>query len=109
MSALFRKPEGVSPQGRLQGVPDDEKFSKKWPTLHNYLTSDAWPDGEVRERGTVLLCVDGPVFKACLIEKTMGLTLWATSTTFLGALEALEGRLGEDKPDWRPNKGKKGK
>lgn len=77
------------------------------PTVAHFLGSDAWPDGEVRERSSLVIFVEDSVFKACLSEKNLQATLWATSATFAGLLEALEDRLTADAPDWRRARKKK--
>jgi len=74
------------------------------PTVAQFMAADCWPDGEVRERATLIVFVEDGAFKVCLSEKNMQATLWATSATFAGLLEALEDRLTADAPDWRKAK-----
>jgi hypothetical protein len=107
MSSLFKRPAGTGGPGKAVGKPVDERFEKKHPTLFDFLSQDTWPDGEARERATVILFAEGGTWKACLSDKTTQACLWATGDTFVGLLEGLEGRLTEDKPDWRPAKPKK--
>jgi hypothetical protein len=71
------------------------------PTVCHFLASDTWPDGEVRERSTLVVFVEDGQFKVCLSEKNLNATLWATASSFAGLLEALEDRLTADAPDWR--------
>lgn len=106
--SFFKKPPIVADSKGDGADPCDDKMKKNYPTLWEYLSSSSWPDGEVRKRSSlVVFCQDGMV-KMCLGDKNIDVQLWAASPTFLGALEAMEGRLTEDRPEWRSAK-KKGK
>ena len=104
--SFFKKPP-ANVQGKGEGPdPIDDKMKKNYPTLWEYLSCSSWPDGEERKRSSlVMFCQDGMV-KACLSDKNFNVQLWAASASFLGALEAMEGRLTEDKPEWRAEKKK---
>lgn len=106
-SAFFKKPpsNGSSKDGGAD--PSDPKFEKGHPTLWLYLSAKVWPDGEVRKRSSlVVFCEDG-MLKGCLSDRDTDSSLWAASSTFSGLLEALEGRLTEDVPEWRAKPKKK--
>jgi hypothetical protein len=102
--SYFKKPSvGAPPTKGKKGealVPDLIGA----PTVALFLAADFWPDGEARERATLIVFVEDEAFKVCLSEKNLGATLWATSTTWEGLLEALEDRLTADAPDWRKAK-----
>jgi len=109
--SFFNKPSGGVPGKQAQGGKvEDPKSRKEAPTLLCYLEEAAWPDGELREPSTLIVFVEEGSFKACLSEKNTLKSLWATSKTFWGLLEALESRLTADTLDWRAQrpKGKKG-
>lgn len=104
--SFFKKPPVVA-SGKGGGPdPTDDKMKKNYPTLWEYLSCSAWPDGEERKRSSlVVFCEDGMV-KGCLSDRNFDVQLWGASGTFLGVLEALEARLTEDKPEWRAAKKK---
>jgi len=106
-TTFFRKPP-VSKRDSAGGAdPVDSAFEKRYPTLWAYISKQAFPDGEVRKRSTlVVFCEDGMV-KGCLSDKDTEACLWAASSSFAGLLEALEARLTEDAPEWRAVKKKK--
>jgi hypothetical protein len=107
MASIFKRPEGTGAGGKPTGKPEDERMRKKFPVLFDFLCEDLWPDGELRERSTVIMFVEGGQFKACLSDKATGMCLWATAGDFASLWDTLEARLGEDKPDWRASKTKK--
>lgn len=106
-SSFFKKPPSVKVDGKGGTDPEDAVFAKKYPTLWDYLSKACWPDGEVRKRSSLIVFGEDGMVKACLSDRECEASLWAASASFVGVLEALEGRLSEDKPDWRPAKKKK--
>lgn len=99
---FFKRPSKSSSPVGQNGVPFvDTELSSIAPTVSAYLSMDAWCDGEVRERSTLIILFQDGQYKICLSDKNDGMTLWAASNTFLGLLEALESRLTEATPDWR--------
>lgn len=105
--SFFKRPAGQSAtKDGAAGRLEDKDLTKEGPTLLAYLQEDAWPDGQVRQRSTlVCFCEDG-MLKACLSDKDTQMTLWASSRTFWGLIEALEARLTEDVPEWRKSRAK---
>jgi len=79
----------------------DNKLAKDCPALFEYLTLDAWEDGEVRQTATLLLFVEGGQFRGCVNDRENERSLWAGADTFLGLVGALEGRLIDPTADWR--------
>ena len=109
--SFFKRPSGQSSSKEGGGGRvEDKDFAKEGPTLLAYLQEDAWPDGQVRQRSTMVCFVEDGMVKGCLSDKDTQMTLWASSRTFWGLVEALEARLTEDVPEWRKSrqKGKKG-
>jgi hypothetical protein len=105
--SFFRKPPVVT-GGKGGGAdPVDDKMRKNYPTLWSYLSESAWPDGEVRKRSSLVVFCEDSMVKACLSDRELEVSLWAASGSFLGVLEALEGRLTEDQPEWRAAKKKR--
>jgi hypothetical protein len=100
--SFFKKPGAtVGGGGKGAGRVEDKDWSKEAPTVLAYLQEDVWPDGEARQRSSIILFVEDGMLKGCLSDKDSAMTLWASSSSFWGILEALEGRLTEDSPDWR--------
>lgn len=106
-ATFFRKPPVQKRDGSGGADPTDPAFEKKYPTLWAYISKIAFPDGEVRKRSTLIVFAEDGMVKACLSDKDTESSLWAASGTFTGVLEALEGRLTEDSPEWRAAKKKK--
>lgn len=106
-SAYFKKPPSGSSSKDGGGDPVDAKFEKAYPTLWLYLASKMWPDGEVRKRSSLVVFAEEGMLKGCLSDRDTDSSLWGASSTFTGLLEALEGRLTEDVPEWRAKPKKK--
>lgn len=89
-------------QAASSGSCPDPEFARRYPILVEYLTSEKYDDGLVRERSALsMFCEDGMI-KLALNDRDVGASLYCSSTTFGGALEALEGMLQRG-PDagWR--------
>lgn len=89
----------------------DDDMARDYPALYEYLTLD-WLEGAARETATLGVSVDAGQFKARLADRDAGLVTFVSSDTFLGVLEALEGRLAAGTADWRRDqyaKDKKGR
>lgn len=85
-------------------VPADEDFRRRYPALYEYVTADAFPDGSPRKTSTVSVFVDRDGWKGSLKDRERALILFATDTSFLGVLEALEGLLTSDRPPWKDDR-----
>lgn len=108
---FFKKPlpTGI-PVGGTGKFPTPNCLAERSPTLGHFLCDECWPDGEARQRSTLVVFVEDGTFKACLSDKDSGTSLWASCKSFDDLLEALEARLTDDRPDWRKarKKGAKG-
>jgi len=106
---FFRRPPtaGVPVMGGGD-TPMPHPLAERAPVLGHFLCSESWPDGEARQRSSlVIFCEDG-AWKVCLSDKDSCTSLWAGSKCFDDLLEALEARLTDDRVDWRKSR-KKGK
>ncbi len=83
----------------------DKELEKLYPIVHGFMTCrEGDKKGEFRETASLtLFCEDG-MFKVCLSDRESGATLWASSASFQGALDALEATAGKDEPGWRVRK-----
>jgi len=99
---FFKKPlaNGI-PVGSNGQTPTPPGLNERAPTLAHFLCDASWPDGEERQRSTIVVFVEDGMFKACLSDKDSGTSLWASCRSFDDLLEALEARLTDDRPDWR--------
>lgn len=102
-------PTAGSPTGGGPGVED----AKSWPTLVEYLTVTAYPDGQPRVPSALVIVADASGWRGCLSDKDNQRSLWKVSPTLEGLLLALEEAAASDDPgQWRQSaegkwKGKK--
>lgn len=84
-----------------------------WPTLVEYLTSTAYPDGQARQPSALVIVADANGWRGCLSDKDNLRSLWKTATTLEALLLLLEEAASSDDPtQWRQSaegkfKGKK--
>lgn len=107
MGFFVRPDKAKAPVGGGDAGGVDVVLAKECPTLACYLGSDTWPDGEVRQRSTLIVFFEEGSYKACLSDKDTNMTLWAAAKTLEGLPEALEARLTDDSPDWRKQRPQK--
>lgn len=72
-----------------------------FPRLSEMLSAAQWDDGSARVTSSILLFVEGILWKACLNDRAVGRTLWATGSTPEALFTALEGMLASGQCDWR--------
>jgi len=100
--SFFKRPgNGNMPVGGSDENTTPTDLAERAPTLGHFLCDPVWPDGEVRQRSTLVVFVEAGIYKACLSDKDSGTSLWGSCKSFDDLLEALEARLTEDQPDWR--------
>lgn len=106
----LHKPNGNgSSSGSLSVQTVAGSWLSSFATLSEFLTTSTWPDGSSRLLGTLLIFVDGPVWKACLKDKNGPRTCFVTGPDPDTLLLAVEEGLDQDKLDWRPDKPTAGK
>src|SRR6266576_3148782 len=77
MGALTR-PERSSLAPGVGPTPVADDVSGMFPTLVSFLVDDAYADGAVRERATIMLLADGGAWKVWVHDKDNNRSLWAT-------------------------------
>jgi hypothetical protein len=88
------------------GISDAGEF----PTLIEYLTQTAYPDGTKRETATLIIVADTGGWRGCLSDKDNQRSMWKAGDSVLGLLLALEQGAAEDDPSqWRAQGGTAGK
>lgn len=103
--ASFLKKALAAVKKNAAGVkgPDD-KWLEPFPALREFMTARKGEDGKERTPSPLSLSYDAGVFKGLLKEVDEGLMLWVSSGSYQGVLEALEGQLTSEAPDWRRDK-----
>lgn len=102
--ALQRRPAPGGPDATVAGgvIPiGDEAFSKKYPTLLEFLTRVGWDDGQPREKGSFFVFCEDGMFKACLNDKDAGMVAFITCMSFNALLDRVEKGLAANSLDWR--------
>lgn len=85
-------------------------WEKSYPALWSFLTATAFPDGDRRQPGTILLFLDQGRLKACLSDRECSEVAFVTGSTPESLLERVEVGLASCDLDWRPaNRGGGGK
>lgn len=101
----LHKPTGNGSSGpSLSGSTAAGTWLSTFPSLLEFLTCSAWPDGDPRQLGSLILFVEGPVWKVCLKDKNGPRTCFVTGPDPDSLLLAVEEGLDKDRLDWRPDK-----
>jgi len=88
---------GVVPTG-------SEGFLKDYPTLVAFLCSKSWPDGSLRERGTLLISTAGSQWQLKVRDPNGQRYAFYVESSLQDALTGLDMGLDQDDLDWRPEK-----
>lgn len=79
-------------------------WANAYPALWEYLTLDAYEDGEARLTSMLMFFAEDGCFKGCLQDRQEGRSLWVTGESLVLCLDALEARLQAGNADWRQMK-----
>lgn len=112
MASFLRKAVNDAEMVRLDSDARDLAFRGRYPALAEWLSAQQYPDGTARETSTLLAFIEGGLYKGCLNDRDNARGLWASSGSFEGLLEALEGHLQAGTGEWRqsaPRQGARGK
>jgi hypothetical protein len=105
---LVKRPNKMS-DIPVTGVPlRDEVAAKRWPQLWEYLTAKAYDDGSPRVTSSLLIFEQEGTLKGMLRDKDGDRCLWVAARGLIDLLECLDGQLGDDQADWRPDRKEKG-
>lgn len=83
-------------------APADEQ--ERWAALLEHLSASAYPTGEERETGTILLFAEGGRLKACVSDRDQNAVAFVTGSGLLSLLSSVEDGLRDDTLDWRGQK-----
>ena len=76
-------------------------FEDKWPTVYAYVMQDRFEDGSFRQTSTLLFFLDQGRLKVCLSDRQCSRSLFRSSRSVDGCLDALEEALTTDTADWK--------
>lgn len=98
LKRVERHAAGAEVHGR---EADDPWVSGTFPSLWEYLSVSAWPDGGARVTATVTVFVEGGRVKVCLSDRENDRSAWSTGETLEEAVLSLESALASDTVEWR--------
>lgn len=106
-SFLRKRGSRSSSQGGSGGcvAPADEL--ERWAALLEFLCASAYPTGEPRETGTVLIFAEDGRLKACVSDRDQDAVAFVSGSGLLSLLSFVEDNLREGALDWRTQKPKK--
>jgi len=78
------------------------------PGVREMLVETRFPDGSARQTSTLLLFVEAGVVKVCLNDRDQGMSAWASGSSVLDCLLALESGLQADTLQWRASGPRRG-
>jgi hypothetical protein len=106
---IMKKPESEATRTPGGVTPFDDVWLGTYPTIGEYLSTDSWDDGSVREPSSLSISLrDGQTLLA-LNDKSMRRSIYTQADTLEDALGLLEAALAGGKCTWRPWGGKKGR
>lgn len=107
MTFLRRAESSSSPRGPSGSAAVPAEELTRWPALLEFLTATAWPDGEARQTGSLLVFVDEGTLKACLNDRSQGSVAFVTGRGLADLCDVAEASLQTDSLDWRRSKDRK--
>lgn len=105
--AVHRVTKGSSLGGG--GVVDAGEHGVLFPSVVDFLTLSAWPDGAVRQPGTVMILWEMGWWKAWIHDRSQCRSAWVSGPTPEALFAAVEKLLESDQGDWRPTTPGKGR
>ena len=101
----LKKPSVSGSGGRSSNVTiSTGTLLTAFPHVLEFLTLHKWEDGSQRIPGTLLVFVDGSMWKGCLKDKNGPRVTFVSSSDLDGLFLAIEDGLKEDNLDWRADK-----
>lgn len=101
----LKKPPASNSSGRSSvSLTSAGTTLRAFPTLLEFLVLSTWDDGSPRTPGTLLIFVDGSMWKACLKDKTGPRVCFVSGSDLDTLLLTVEEGLREDALDWRADR-----
>jgi hypothetical protein len=79
-------------------------WEKDYPALVEFLTSSTWPDGSGRTAGTLMIMVEGGLWKAWVHDRDASVAAFVSSGTLMGLLKSVSQGVESGQLDWRADK-----
>lgn len=98
--AIKRRDAARNGEGASSSPPEPESV-KKFPHLVEFLTETKYEDGSERKTGTLFIFVQDGVWKGMVKDPDAGEVLWTTADGLFGLLKVMDGKVSDDKADWR--------
>lgn len=71
------------------------------PSLCEFLARQCWDDGEIRERGSILLVAQEGVWKGWVNDRDGNRSAWVSATSLCDLLALIDQGLEQDALPWR--------
>lgn len=97
----LRKPLPGQQYGQAAPMFDDQDFRQLYPNLYEYLFTDRWADGSVRQTSTLSVFSDNGALKVVLNDRDNNRSAFFSAKRFNEALESMETALREETVDWK--------
>lgn len=112
MGRYLKKVAAENGEAKKRSLAKDKETAEAWPALFEWMTTEAWEDGTVRETSTLLVFVEDGLWKCCFSDRDGSRRLWVSGGTLATMLGALDASLRTGEGDWRairPFEGGRGK
>jgi hypothetical protein len=96
-------------RGPSGGLADAGELMTLAPALVEFLTCAKWDDGKGREVGTVMLLVDGVMWKAWVHDRDGKRSCFVSARSPIELLSLVEDVLANNGGEWRPDDRRAGK
>lgn len=83
----------------------DPKVSGRFPALWDFVTVTACDNGDPRKTTTLLLFVEGGVWKCCIHDRERDRSAFVAASTLEGLMGKVDKGLDTDSLDWRSREG----
>lgn len=101
MSVLRKRDVAAAGVGGKAPVPASCPMLKAYPSVWEFLTASAYPDGGARVPGTLTIFSESGCFKACLNDRDQGISAFVSGNSLTALLVALESGLKDDDLEWK--------
>lgn len=100
------KPAVIGGVTQAPAASRESEFATLHPSLWEYLSCEQWADGSARVPASLLIFVEGGLLKACVNDRALERTGWATGPTLEAVLASLDAGIASDGIEWRRAKPK---
>lgn len=101
LDMALRKPLPGQQYGPVAPMFSDEDFQRDYPNITEYLFTERWADGSMRQTSTLSVFSDNGSLKIVLNDRDNNRSAFFSAKRFLEALENMETALREETVDWK--------